>query len=586
MLVRMLGMTVRIDTVDSRLKLSFGFNRRVIDAVKQMGGARYNPEGKFWTIEASRRNMIAIKRLCGHEPYPEYNAPIQQFTCVRPGMPHQNEGLSFVLSRRRVVLAFEPGTGKSLIGIEAIEQSGCKNPLWVSTKNALASTRAELAKWKCRIMPTLINYDQIPNIVKNWKPGQPVWDMIIWDEMSRLKNPSTKRFQAAEYICDALRTEHKNGVILGMTGSPAPKDPTDWWALVEICSPGWLPEGSKAKLASTLAVIRPTETADARVFNKILTWKDDESKCAKCGMVQEKHDPASLLISGIPRESWHDFIPCVNEVSRLADRLTPICLVRTKDVLQLPPQMFRPYIVEPTPELKRGAELLAKTTGRAVQALILMRELSDGFQYEKTLEQESVCTCNPDDDPPCPKCHGSGVIMKQDRKLHKFPTAKDDALIDLLEEFEDDERLIVYAAFQASVDRVVDVVRNAKWDWVRLDGRGFASSFGATSVEDAMAEFQNPKSERKIAWCGHPQSGGMGLTLTRSKAIVYYSLDHNLESFLQSKDRNYRIGTTSSTIIPLFHLPVDRIIWDKHMAKQSLMRMSMGELQALMKEVS
>lgn len=592
MRIRIYGMTVGIETTsDAKLKITFGYHKRLVAEIKAMGGARFHDlsktgGGKFWTIDPSPRNMIAIKRMAGVNPYPEYDLPIVPRKCVRPGMAHQDEGLSFILTRRRGVLAFDPGTGKTLVGIETIEQSGCRNPMWISTKNALASTRLELKKWGCRVMPTLIHYDAIPALIKNWIPGTPAPDCLILDEGSRCKNPSTKRFQAVEHLCNSVRTEHKQHIIMPMTGSPAPRDPTDWWALIELCSPGWLLEGSPAKLRNTVAFVRATETADQRVFNKVLGWKDDENKCNECGMFKEEHDPATMLIKGIPVEQFHDFKPSVNEVKRLGVRLEPICLVRTKAVLKdLPEQIFRPYIVEPTRELKNAAELLASTAPTAIQALILMRELSDGFQYEKTIDPVATCVCGGvDSDPPCPHCHGSGVILKHDRKLHEFPTAKDDALRDLMDEFEDDRRLIVYAGFQASVDRITKVAREHGWDYARLDGRGISTSWGAVSVDGAIEEFQNERSERKIIWCGHPKAGGMGLTLTASKAIVYYSSDFDLESWLQSKDRNHRIGSKGSIIIPLFHLPVDKIVWDKHQSKQRLMRMSMSELKLLMEQ--
>jgi hypothetical protein len=64
--------------------------------------------------------------------------------------------------------------------------------MWISTKNALASTRLELKKWGCRVMPTLIHYDAIPAMIKNWPPGKPAPDLLLLDEGSRCKNPSTK----------------------------------------------------------------------------------------------------------------------------------------------------------------------------------------------------------------------------------------------------------------------------------------------------------------------------------------------------------------------------------------------------------
>ncbi len=578
-------------TNENKIKVLFGYNKKLVEQIKAMGGARPHYEGKqfkYWTIDASTRNTIALKRLAGVNPYPEYDLPIRHVQTTRTGgYQHQNEGVDFILTRRRGVLSFDPGLGKTWCGIETMELSGCRNVLWVSTKGALSSTRLELKRWGSRITPTLTNYEQLENLVKNWPSGKPAFDMIVWDEASRLRHATTKAWQYAEHLCNSVRTEHSHHIILLMTGTPAPKDPTDWWALIELCAPGWLPEGSPAKLRNTVAVIRPTEVADQRVFNKILAWKDDPNKCNKCGLYRHEHGIEYQLLNNIPAEEFHDFTPSVNEVERLSVRLAPIVMARTKSVLKdLPPQIFQPRYVTPTPQLLAAAELLAATATSAIRTMIMMRELSDGFQYETTVDPIAICVCNGDEQtPPCPHCHGSGVIQREDRKLHEFPTAKDDALGDILEEFSDDGRLIVYAGFQASVDRIARLVQKAGWDYTRLDGRGMVNTLGCKTLDEADTLFQS-NDGRKIAAIGHPKSGGMGRTLTASKTTVYFSNDFDLESRLQSKDRNHRIGSKGSLIIDLIHLPVDQMVVDKLNAKQTLMRMSLGEFRTKMEEAS
>jgi SNF2 family DNA or RNA helicase len=294
---------------------------------------------------------------------------------------------------------------------------------------------------------------------------------------------------------------------------------------------------------------------------------------------------ATMLINNVPLDEIHPFTPGVNEVARLAERLAPIMLVRTKaECLDLPEQIFRPYWIIPSEELKSGARLLLDTAQNAITALTLSRELSDGFQYERTIEQTAYCVCGGKVST-CPHCHGSGVIQREERILHEFPTGKDEALCDLLDEFDDDGRIIVYAGFQASVDRCVRLCAGKGWDWVRLDGRGFSSSLNLKSVDEAMECFQNRTNGKQIAWIGHPKSGGMGLTLTASQVTVYFSNSFDLEDRLQSKDRNYRIGTRGSLIIDLFQLPSDKVVTDRLDAKQRLQSMTMGQLKEAWNEV-
>ena len=55
--------------------------------------------------------------------------------------------------------------------------------------------------------------------------------------------------------------------------------------------------------------------------------------------------------------------------------------------------------------------------------------------------------------------------------------------------------------------------------------------------------FQRGKDTRFFV--GNPQTGGMGITLTASSTVVYYSNSYNLEHRIQSEDRAHRIGQTN-----------------------------------------
>jgi SNF2 family DNA or RNA helicase len=55
----------------------------------------------------------------------------------------------------------------------------------------------------------------------------------------------------------------------------------------------------------------------------------------------------------------------------------------------------------------------------------------------------------------------------------------------------------------------------------------------------AVDRFQ--KKEARF-FVGQPHSGGIGLTLTAAKTVIYYSNDYSLETRLQSEDRAHRIG--------------------------------------------
>lgn len=70
----------------------------------------------------------------------------------------------------------------------------------------------------------------------------------------------------------------------------------------------------------------------------------------------------------------------------------------------------------------------------------------------------------------------------------------------------------------------------------------------------------------------------MGLTLTASKFICYYSNDYNAESRQQSEDRIHRAGMDTNvapTIIDLIHLPTDLMVLENLRNKKDLQHMTL-----------
>ena len=86
----------------------------------------------------------------------------------------------------------------------------------------------------------------------------------------------------------------------------------------------------------------------------------------------------------------------------------------------------------------------------------------------------------------------------------------------------------------------------------------------------------------KVAFVGHPKSAGMGLTLTASPVVIYYSNDFDMEARVQSEDRIHRIGldmNRGATIIDLIHLSSDLKVLENLQKKRDLQSLSLGEFK-------
>ena len=93
----------------------------------------------------------------------------------------------------------------------------------------------------------------------------------------------------------------------------------------------------------------------------------------------------------------------------------------------------------------------------------------------------------------------------------------------------------------------------------------------------------------KICFVGHPQAGGMALTLHAAPTELFYSNCFNGEARMQAEDRAHRIGMDENrglTIKDLIVMPTDELVLKNLKAKKKLQNISMGELKTAFEEVS
>lgn len=634
-----------------RLWLDTPFCKPLTDELKKcLAGMKWHGREdkpiKKWSCYDNNHNWFQIEFLEGKNPYQRYDLPLINIPYeVQPDgrykistgrerlvYPHQHEIASHFLTRHYSLIAGEMGVGKSLAAIVAMELSGVKDWLVVAPASALLSLQLEFQKWDSPIKPTFVTYSSLEKYIANWPPGKPVHQGIVFDESAWIKTPTAKRSQAAAYLADCVRNEWGvSGYVIEMSGAPAPKSPLDWYNQCEIACPGFLMEGDYTKFKDRMAIVIQRENeVTGGVYPELKSWRDNDRKCNVCGELKDSlnHDHENNLY-------YHDFVPCVNEVANLNNRMRGLVIVKTKkECLGLPDKIYKEIEVKPSTDILRAARLIVKKSSTTIKALTLLRELSDGFQYEEIQKGESKCPlCDgqrtrpqsvyvgPDKtydflaelgllqgrtivdefeldgwviDPvkfpqyyeiqvaACEHCDGTGSIPLVERIAHQLPCPKEDELISTLDEHSDIGRLVTFAGFTGSVDRCIEVVKRLKWDWIRIDGRGFLSSFAQTRA-DMLRVFQDPNSSiDRICVVGNPEAAGTGLTLTRSPTIFYYSNTFNANARIQSEDRIHRIGMDSNrgaTIKDIFHLPTDRLVFENLRKKRELQDISLGTLE-------
>ena len=592
---------------EGRIFLKFGYNKKLLTEVKTMEGQRWHghEDGtyhellrtvfksiKCWSIADSPRNRFQLAYLAGEDVYSKWDRDIDLSLCVtkRPLFGHQTEMVAFAKQAKYCILAAEMATGKSLAAIEVMEQSGHSDWWYISPRSGLAAVEREFKLWDCKVSPELMTYGGLTKRINNWS-GEAAPKGLILDEASKAKTPTANRSKACLHLANAIRDEHgDDGSVILMSGSPAPKSPADWWHLCEIAWPGFIKEGNRPKFELRLGVFELTETPQGSTFNKRVTWLDDPKKCQDCGQLREA--PAHQNLAMMPTD--HTFVKSKDEITALNRRMAG--LVKTwfkRDCLDLPEKVYRTIHCEPMPSTLRAAQVIKQATPRAAQALILLRELSDGFQYQDIPDGIETCTvCNgtetiicPDTNIPidCVGCGGSGSVDKYTRIANRVKCPKDDALISVLDEHFEIGRLVIYAGFQASVDRVCEISLKEYWTVVRWDGRGTRITGPDGPVTADPLDFFNDHDGR-VVFVGHPGSSGMGLNLQISPTILYYSNDFNAESRIQSEDRIHRPGCKGAQIIDLIHLPTDLMVLDNLKEKRRIQNITMGQIDEVLKD--
>ena len=131
------------------------------------------------------------------------------------------------------------------------------------------------------------------------------------------------------------------------------------------------------------------------------------------------------------------------------------------------------------------------------------------------------------------------------RIAREVPCPKDQALKLLLDENEEQGRLVVWAGFTGSLDRIARHCLKEKWNVVRCDqGCYQILTHDSAVAEQEPLDYWADLNHQRVAFVGNPESGGMSLTLTEARMAVYWSNSWKPEYRVQSEARIHRLGQT------------------------------------------
>lgn len=425
---------------------------------------------------------------------------------------HQKMTAALITMYKRAYVLNDPGTGKSLSALFAIDwlmQRGeVKKVLIVAPLSILhAAWKREVFTWMPHMNAEVIygsadkrkkllqgdqdidviNFDGV-GVVMNELMAKD-YDLILIDESTAYKNARTKRWKMMAKLVK------KAPWAWAMTGSPTPQSPLDSHGQIKMITPGNLPtyhKQFKEKLMRQISTFMWVARPEANE------------------LVHEMMQPAVRFASA----------DCLDLPDMMfSEREVPLSALQQKAYTQMKNHM---------------AMMIAADEVSAVNAGVLLGKLMQ------------VC---------------SGFVYSNDQKaIDLAPLARlkeTEAVIN-----ESEGKVIVFASHKAAVDLV--------HEHLLLAGHKAAKVYGDTSKAERDKIFQGfQHGDQYDVLVAHPATTSHGLTLTEASVILWYSLPMSYETFLQANHRIHRPGQTRKHyIVTLLGAPVESRVLKKLQSRE------------------
>jgi len=315
--------------------------------------------------------------------------------------------------------------------------------------------------------------------------------MIVVDESSRIKGFDSERTRR----CLALgRWGDSRRILSGTMGSAGPQDLFSQYAFLH---PGLLGTDSYKAFVAEYCQLLPQ---DSRIVQDIKKRAGSRGRFMK---------PQIIATDSLGRKRYKN----LDKLQRLIAPYT--YRVKKEDCMDIPEKVFQTVYCELTQKLRAAYVAMEQEnryydadgnvdTVAALASLNKLRQITSGFIFRE----------------------GTPELIEE-----KNPRAE--VLMELLSCTE--SPAIVWAYYQPELTMISRMLVDAGISCVEYHG-----SIGDEERERAIDAFQNGEVD---VFLGQPQSGGIGITLTRARTVVYYSNDFSLENRKQSEDRAHRKGT-------------------------------------------
>lgn len=391
---------------------------------------------------------------------------------------HQEIALSYMRSNNYFALFMEQGTGKTIPSLfrilDLLKSGAIEDALVVAPKSALGAWERDLELFDeldreiLKSGITLINYDKVWRGDKK-SPYYKKYGCIILDEAHLIKNRTSRR---SKFL---LRIATMADYRYILTGTPIGNGQLEnIWSLYAFLDP-YLERGY----------------VYSRIFGG--SYKTFEDRYCILNMY---HKPSSYV-------HVKELQEIINEHSYR---------VKKVECLDLPDKL---------PDEVIKVDLLEKDLYKrlATESAILEYEILADNPLSRLVKLRQLC---------------SGYIKVDDHigEDVEVKTEKIQVLEELIDGYEDDKKLVIFAEFKYSIRKISDLLDKKKIKYVVLDGD--------QKDKTIWRKFQTDKKIRVIV-CQY-QTASAGIDLFSSDTIIYYEPTLRSNTLEQSRDRIHRTG--------------------------------------------
>lgn len=496
---------------ETSFKVSFNYDKRIVDTIKQVPNAIYHKKLQCWEIPATSlsraitllTNFDSIDLSILDELTEETSDEVElNGNFITPPFEYQCDGIKFGLTHERWLLLDAPGLGKTLqmiyLAQELKERNEISHCLVICGVNSLKHNwKSEIEKHsnlsvhilgekinskgvarvggiKDRLEDlnvereeffTITNIETLrdSNIVKAINSGKTKFDLILFDECHKAKSVSSQQSKGLQ----KLDAKYK----VAMTGTLLTNNPIDAYVPLK-----WLGVEN-----STATNFKYYYCVFGGYFgNEIIGYKNTDV---------------------------------------LKDQLSKCSLRRTKDLLDLPPKtVIQEYVTMDTKQLDFYNNIV---DGIVTQVDKVHLNPANILSLTTRLRQ---ATASP------------WVLSSED-----IPSAKVDRAKDLVEEIvENGDKVIIFSVFKDPLNKLYTEL--SQYNPVLVTG----------DIQDSQVEINKQifqgDSKCKLM-LATTQKAGTGLTLTAASYAIFLDTPWTAAEFEQAQDRIHRIGANKNVFI-------------------------------------